>query len=63
MATTLACFIEGLKKRLTNNQEHYCRGVCGDSESGFEITQEFDFDALMREIDQFSAEFERRKDA
>ena len=59
MTNTIAEFIEQLKKRLKDSQGNYLEhhSMCGDTEGGFYDTDEFDFDALLKEIDTFSAEF------
>jgi hypothetical protein len=63
MADTVSRFVEALKKRLANNKVNYVDhySMLGTTESGFYSTDEFDFDSLMKEIDQFSAEFKAGK--
>ena len=55
----IASFVEKLKARLDQNKGNYLdhNSWIGDTESGFHSEDRFDFDALIKEIDKFSAEF------
>ena len=59
MRNTIATFVEQLKQRLADTQGNYNEhhSWCGNTEGGFYDTDEFDFDALLKEIDTFSEEF------
>lgn len=48
-----------LKQRLSDNKGNYINhwSMMGNTEGGFYSTDEFDFDNLLKEIDDFSAEF------
>lgn len=59
MPDTMSRFIEGLKERLAENKANYLDhwSMCGDTENGYYSADDFDFEKLLKEIDQFSAEF------
>ncbi len=59
MTNTIAKFVEQLKKRLKDNQGNYVEHNSWnrDTEGGFYDKDEFDFYALLKEIDTFSEEF------
>ena len=65
MTNTVSRFVEALKKRLAENKANFVshHSWCGNTEGGFYDTDEFDFDNLMKEIDEFSAEFKSGKTA
>ena len=57
--SALKLFIDGLKRHLGENKSNYVEhnSWLGDTESGFYSADEFDFDALLKEIDKFSESF------
>lgn len=59
MTDTVSKFAEALKKRLKDNQKkfHQHYDMMGDTEGGFYEQDDFDFDAMLKEIDEFAAEF------
>lgn len=59
MGNTIAAFVEQLKKRLGDSQGKYNHhwSMLGDTQGGFYSADEFDFDALLKEIDTLSEEF------
>lgn len=60
MRNAIAEFVEQLKKRLKDNQNNYNQhySMWGSTDTEFDSKDEFDFDALLKEIDTFSEEFE-----
>lgn len=58
----MKAFIEALKKHLTDNKSSFVQvdEWCGSTEQGFWDEEHVDMDALMREIDEFSATFTQK---
>lgn len=63
MADTITKFVEALKKRIRDNGANYFQhhSWLGDTEGGFYDVDEFDFDALLKDIDEFSASFKKKE--
>lgn len=61
MSAPISKFLDGLKKHLRDNEScfHWVDSWCGDTESGFHDEDRFDFDALLKQIDEFSASFKK----
>jgi len=63
VSDTILDFVKKLKTRLAEKKSNYVvhHSMLGDTETGFYSEDDFSFEKLIKEIDEFSTEFQGKR--